>query len=256
MEAYFFGPKDRQLFGAFHEASGSGGHGVVLAYPGPQEYMQCHYAYRLLAAQLAREGSAVLRFDWSGTGDSAGEADSVSFQQWRDDLLLAVQELTEVSGARKVSVMGYRLGAAVAASTPFRQPVEQLILWEPVINGNRYLKDLRARHRRKFGDLLHPPPWWRHGLQNELLGHALSDAHLAEIEALDLTTQTVSGPTHLSIVTHKKTAEQEVFLSACKEQDIYVGLDEIDDAGAHVRDERMLLPGTTIAHVTSKLKVV
>ena len=256
MEAYFFGPKDRQLFGAFHEASGSGEHGVVLAYPGPQEYMQCHYAYRLLAGQLTREGCAVLRFDWSGTGDSAGDAGDVSLQRWRDDLLLAVQELTEVSGARKVSVVGYRLGAAVAASTPFGQSLEQLILWEPVLCGNVYVTELRARQRRKFADLLCPPPWWRDGLPNELLGHSISDAHLAEINAFDLVKQMVAKPKHLSIVTQRKTTEQHMLLNACKEQGIDVSLDEIEDAGSHVRDDSMLLPGATLAQVTSILKAV
>ena len=256
MEAYFFGPKDQQLFGAFHEASGSGERGVVLAYPGPQEYMQCHYAYRLLATQLSRDGCAVLRFDWSGTGDSAGEAYRVSFQQWRDDLRLAVHELIELTGVRKVSVVGFRLGASIAISTPLPQSVDHLILWEPVIHGNLYLKELRARQRRKFGDLLHPPPWWKHGLPNELLGHAINDAHLAEIDALDLTTQTVSGIRQLSVVTHKQTMEHQVLLGAIKAQGKDISLDEIDDAGTRIRDDGMLLPSATLAHITSSVKAV
>lgn len=254
MEAYFFGKNERQLFGAFHEASGGGEHGVVLAYPGPQEYMQSHYAFRLLATQLAREGCSVLRFDWSGTGDSAGNSDSVSFQQWRENLQMAVQELKDVSNARRISVIGFRLGASIAASTPFRQPLEQLVLWDPVISGHRYLEELGARGRRRFGDLLEPPLWWHQGHANELLGHAISIAHRTEIEALDLALQVVGAARRISVITHKMTAQQQGLMAALKERGIEAAIEEVEDAGAHIRDEGMLLVGATIARITGRLK--
>jgi alpha-beta hydrolase superfamily lysophospholipase len=256
LEAYFFGGNARQLFGAFHEASGSGEHGVVLAYPGPQEYMQSHYAFRLLAAQLAREGRSVLRFDWSGTGDSAGDSDSVNFQQWREDLQLAVQELKDVSNARKISIVGFRLGATIAASTPFKQPVEELVLWEPVIHGHSYLEELSARGRRRFGDLLEPPPWWRQGHSNELLGQAISRAHQAEIEALDLAQQAVSSAGRLSVITHKMTSQQQGLLTSLKERGVKAELEEVEDADAYVHDDGMLLAGPTIARIAGKLTTV
>lgn len=254
MEAYFFGETGRQLFGAFHEATGSAEHGVVLAYPGPQEYMQSHYAFRLLATQLAREGCAVLRFDWSGTGDSAGDSDSISFQQWRDDLQTAVQELKDVSNARRISIVGFRLGATIAASTPFRQSLENLVLWEPVIDGHAYLEEMRTRVRRRFGDLLEPPSWWREGRSHELLGQAISPAHHSEIEALELAQQTVSTARRISVITHKMTAQQQVFIDALKERGIKAALEEVEDVGAQVRDRGMLLAGATIARITDSLK--
>lgn len=256
LEAYFFGESGRQLFGAFHEAAGDGEHGVVLAYPGPQEYMQSHYAFRLLAAQLAREGRSVLRFDWSGTGDSAGDGDGVSFQQWRNDLQLAVQELKDVSNARTVSIIGFRLGASIAASTPFKQPIEALVLWNPVVRGQNYLEELGARARRRFGDLLEPPPWWRQGHAHELLGHAISSAHLAEIEALDLARQAVLATGRISVITHKMTDHQQVFLEALKERGLNADVEEVEDAGAHFHDDSMLLPGATVARLAGRLKAV
>ena len=256
MEAYFFGKNERQLFGAFHEASGAGEHGVVLAYPGPQEYMQSHYAFRLLATQLAREGCSVLRFDWSGTGDSAGDSESVSFQQWRDDLQLAVQELKDVSNARRISIVGFRLGATIAASTPFEQPIDELVLWDPVIHGHSYLEELGGRARRRFGDLLEPPSWWRQGQVNELLGHAISSAHHAEIEALDLARQAVSGAGRISVITHKMTAEQQGFLAALKERGVKAEVEKVEDAGAYIHDDGMLLAGATIARIARRLTAV
>lgn len=256
MEALLFGDSGRQLFGVYHEAAGGGDRGVVLAYPGPQEYMQSHYAFRLLAAQLARAGCSVLRFDWSGTGDSAGESGSASFQQWRDDLQMALQELKDISNARRFSVIGFRLGATIAASTPLKQPLEELVLWEPVIHGSCYLAELRAMERRKFGDLLDPPSWWRKGREHELLGHTMSDAHHAEIEALDLARQAVPAARRMCIVTGKTTSRQESFVAALKERGIDMAVDEVEDGGSQVRDDGMLLAGVAISRITDRLKAV
>lgn len=216
--------------------------------------MQSHYAFRLLAAQLVREGFAVLRFDWSGTGDSAGDSNSVSFQQWRDDLQTAVQELKDVSNARRISVVGFRLGATIAASTPFRQPLENLVLWEPVIDGQTYLEEMRTRVRRRFGDLLEPPSWWREGCSHELLGHAISPAHHSEIEALQLARQAVSAARRVSVITHKMAAQQQVLIEALRGRGVQAALEEVEDAGAQVSDRVMIVAGATIARLTDSLK--
>lgn len=255
MEAYFFGENGRQLFGAYHEAAFNTGKGVVLAYPGPQEYMQCHYAFRLLALQLARAGFSVLRFDWTGTGDSEGNAQEVSFQQWRDDLQLAVQELRDISNVKSISVVAFRLGGAIAASTPFKQPIDQLVLWEPVIDGRIYLNELRSRELRKFGDLLEPPSWWRQGRAQELLGHAISNMHYTEIQSLDLARQVVFSTKRLIVVTQKITERQKILIGVLKEYGVSANLEEVNDSGSHVRDDSMLLAGAMIAYIVDRLKV-
>ena len=250
MEAFFFGDSDRQLYGVFHEAAGSGNHGVVLANPGPQESMQTHYAYRMLAKQLTHAGCSVLRFDWTGTGDSAGESDCVSLQQCRDDLLMAVQELKEISNPRRTSVIGYRLGATVAASTPFTQPLENLVLWQPVIRGRGYLDELRARERRKFGDLLEPPTWWRAHRANDLLGYAMSSEHHAELETLDLAAQATPSARRVIIIAGKTGVAVQALGDSFKERSIDTSYAEFeDDGGAQLRDDGMLLAGVTTARI-------
>ncbi len=254
MEPYFFGNGGNQLYGVFHQSSGSCENGVVLAYPGPQEYMQLHYAFRLLAIQLAREGCAVLRFDWRGTGDSAGDAKDITFQQFREDLQWATQELMDVSGARRISVVGFRLGANIAASTPLKQPLEHLILWEPIQCGRTYLAELRERERRKLGDLLKPPTWWQSGQPQELLGHAVNHDHMIEIQSLDLPQNALANARRSTIVTRDITAHHLGLSDAFRKRGIDTALDEIEDVGAHLRDDGMMLAGSVIAHITGKLK--
>lgn len=216
--------------------------------------MQLHYSFRLLATQLAREGCAVLRFDWRGTGDSSGEAGNITFQHLCEDLQLAVQELLDVSGARRISVVGFRLGANIAASTPHGQPLEQLVLWEPIQCGRTYLAELRARERRKLGDLLEPPVWWRSGQPHELLGHVISSEHLTEIQSLDLAHQALATTRSTSVITRTITTHHQSLADAFRKRGIQAALEEVEDVGAHFRDDGMMLAGSTIAHITGKLK--
>lgn len=257
MDPLFFGDSSQPLYGVFHESSGRSDHGVVLAYPAPQEYMQMHYAFRQLAMQLERAGLPVLRFDWHGTGDSAGGCESGSFQQWRKDLQLAVQELRDAFAVRRVSVVGFRLGASIAAMTSFSQPLQELVLWEPALIGAMYLRDLRARERRNLGNLLDPPAWWKHEHPHELLGHTLSDAHYAEIESLDLVRQMTPVAKQVSIVVNRPSAPHRDFLLALKERQVQADLIEFKDEGAQVREDgSIVLAGATLSYIVEKLKAV
>jgi pimeloyl-ACP methyl ester carboxylesterase len=219
--------------------------------------MQMHYAFRQLAMQLVRAGLPVLRFDWHGTGDSAGGCESVSFQQWREDLQLAVQEMRDAFAVRRVSVVGFRLGASIAAMTSFSQPLQELVLWEPTLIGALYLRDLRERERRNLGNLLDPPAWWKHERPHELLGHTLSDAHYAEIQSLDLVRQMTPVAKQVSLIVNRSSAPHRDFLLALKERHVQADLTEVKDEGAQLRDDgNIVLASATLSHIVEKLKTV
>lgn len=187
METLFFGRSDRQLLGVFHPAEGMGvrDHAVVLCYPAPQEMLRVHWSFRRLAAALAREGVAVLRFDYSGTGDSAGEAEAATLSAWCEDVVTAARELADLSGAPRVSLVGFRLGAALAhAAARAGLAVRDLVLWDPVVRGAAYLAELRQLEARRVADArvrVH-----RRADVEELLGFELSPTMRAQLEAVDL----------------------------------------------------------------------
>jgi putative redox protein len=68
-------------------------------------------AARRIAASLAREGIAVLRFDFTGLGSSEGEFASTNFSTNCGDLLSAVEFLRKNYGAPAV-LIGHSLGGA------------------------------------------------------------------------------------------------------------------------------------------------
>jgi len=117
-----------------------------MCYPFGAEYMWMHRAYRQLAALYSRAGFHVLRFDLCGCGDSASPPDGVSIEQWVADTAFATEELRETSGAEKIAVFGFRLGATIAAlhaAESGAAKTEALVLWDPVMNGDDYLAELR-----------------------------------------------------------------------------------------------------------------
>jgi len=153
MKHHFFGNPQSQLFGVHHRPRGievKPTRAVLICPPIGQEYIRTHWCLRLMASQLCRQGAHVLRMDYSGMGDSAGSLEDVqSIEQWTEDVLTGIARLKELSGAGTVMLVGLRMGAMLAAHAARQSnDVNSVVLWEPVEEGARYLKELRAMHRK------------------------------------------------------------------------------------------------------------
>jgi pimeloyl-ACP methyl ester carboxylesterase len=191
MKPLFFGSANRKLYGVYHPAQGpqprgTRTQGVVLCYPGVQEYNVSHSAFRKLSGLLARAGLHVLRFDYYGTGDSAGEMDEGTPEEWVEDVRTAVAELTELAGIRLVSLVGYRLGGALAAlAVANGLKVEDLVLWDPVVDGRDYVTDLEFRDRQQNLLLIHATSRFLRG-KDEILGFPFTPVLRSALGKLDL----------------------------------------------------------------------
>lgn len=145
-----FGPPARRLFGIYHPpAEGSAGRpAVVLCNPFGQEAIRAQRMMRVLGERLARNGHAVLRFDYFGTGDSLGDDIEGELDGWGLDVMEADRELRAVSGAAQTTWIGMRLGATIALQATAHGPpvLGRLVLWDAVFDGASYLEHLRQRH--------------------------------------------------------------------------------------------------------------
>jgi uncharacterized protein len=91
-----FGSPQRELFGMLHRPErGTTGTGVLVCNPFGQEAVRSHRLFRVMAERLARSGRSVMRFDYFGTGDSAGDEDDADLDAWQHDILRAHAELVE-----------------------------------------------------------------------------------------------------------------------------------------------------------------
>jgi pimeloyl-ACP methyl ester carboxylesterase len=185
-EHLYFGAASQPMFGWYHTPEAAPRGAVVLVTPLGLDGTRAHWTYRTLAERLARAGFAVLRFDWRGTGDSAGddhEPDRVA--TWVEDLHLAIDELKRRSGAARPILVGLRAGATFAGHVAAaRDDVGALVLWMPAQTGATWAAEMAKLHKlylRIVPQTEAPEPDGE-----ELLGSFASNATIADLARIDL----------------------------------------------------------------------
>ena len=167
-----FGSSQRLLYGVFSAAAAPRRRqGVLVLNPWGWEALRAHRTLATLAGRLAGEGSDVLRFDYSCTGDSLGETPDASWAHWLEDAEFALDELMAVSGVRRVSLVGLRLGGLVASALAARRSaeVDRVVLWAPPADGTEAVGWARSAPGRE-GDAFPVAA----GLEEELRGADLN----------------------------------------------------------------------------------
>ncbi len=155
MNPFYFGTSQTQLFGVHHPPEGTEVRdgAVLVCPPMGHEYIAAHRPLQQLAVRLSRAGLHVLRFDFYGCGDSAGDLEEATLTQWLDDVSTALQELRDTTGSRRLGIVGLRLGGAVgalaaaAAARAGATDIHACVLWEPVVSGRAYVEELHAAQR-------------------------------------------------------------------------------------------------------------
>ncbi len=188
MNPIYFGNGRRRLFGIYESArvGSANTRAVVLCHPWGSEYMHAHRSMRQLAIKLTVAGFHCLRFDYFGTGDSAGDTTEGDLKGWEADIESAIEELQETTGRAEVSLVGLRLGATLAASVAAKQrgAIETLVLWDPVVSGEEYLQGLHVASLMPRRQPAARPA--ESGGGHEILGFPLPASLAREFQAIDL----------------------------------------------------------------------
>lgn len=148
----WFGPAERRLYGWLsmpREQQARGG--VLLCPPMGEEARAVHRTFRRLAESLADAGLVALRFDYDGTGDSAGrQNDPDRVGSWLASVEAARAHLSDL-GVVEVSAVGMRLGATLASCQAAEAGrFHSLVLWDPCLSGRTFLREGEALY--SFGD--------------------------------------------------------------------------------------------------------
>lgn len=191
MHAFYFGSGNRRLFGIYEPSrvARSKPQAVLLCHPWGPEYLHAHKSMRQLAIRLAEAGIDSLRFDYYATGDSAGNDGEGDLAGWRKDILTAADELISLSGVTRVSLIGLRLGATLAAqaAADLRKKVDKLVLWDPVNAGPAYIDELFAVSRAQPIAIKEPVARPASvGGGHEILGFPLTQRIQSELQTLSL----------------------------------------------------------------------
>lgn len=140
---FFFGANGG-VFGMYHAPAVQARRAVLMCPPLGQDLIRCHRLYRQLAQALSAQGLAVLRFDYHGTGDSAGASADVDWVRCVEDAVLAAAELRERAGVERIVAFGARLGGSIALAAAGRARFSEVIAWDPVLDGADYVDALDA----------------------------------------------------------------------------------------------------------------
>ena len=149
-EPFYFKSANRSLFGWLHTPlpGAPAEVGMVVCKAFGYESVCSYRTVRKLVDAAVAGGTPVLRFDYAGTGDSEElEAGVDQLQAWTADVVAAVGELKRRTGVKQVCLLGLRLGAALAVLAARQtQEVTALALVAPIIEGRRYVSELKTLH--------------------------------------------------------------------------------------------------------------
>jgi amino acid adenylation domain-containing protein len=149
IQPLYFGDSKSPLFGVYHPSlhSKNRDYGILICPPITHEYVRAHRSLRQLATALASKGFPVLRFDYFGVGDSAGESGEGGVARWTKDIRIAMEELMALSNKNSICLIGLRMGAALALQAlSEKTSCKRLILWDPIISGLQMFKELADLH--------------------------------------------------------------------------------------------------------------
>lgn len=124
--------------------------GVLFAPPLLHEQPRSRRFVTEVASGLAALGLPCLRFDFFGTGDSAGASEQLDFDSMSADLSIAARALRQHTGVERISVLAWR-GSSLALWhwALGGGDVSRLIFWEPLFDGAQWLAKLEQDDARE-----------------------------------------------------------------------------------------------------------
>jgi len=144
----YFATAEQHLYGTFFLPEGKIRKGMLILAPFGEE-KKC--AFRLLvrlARALLKKDIATFMFDLGGTGESTGDHATATWQQWQTEANMALELLRKKAGTVDLWILGARLGGPLAAAVA-PPATKGIVLLEPVISGEDFLRDLDRRRQIK-----------------------------------------------------------------------------------------------------------
>ena len=146
IEPFFLSNNAGAIFCVYTAPANSRPHtSIIYLHPFAEEMHKSRRMSSLQAKRFAEEGYAVLQLDLVGCGDSSGDFEDATFENWEACIHMGYNWLVNKTNT-PVYLWGLRLGATLAAKIVSQLQIAGLILWQPIANGENYLNQfLRIR---------------------------------------------------------------------------------------------------------------
>jgi pimeloyl-ACP methyl ester carboxylesterase len=141
----YFGNAPR-LYGVTHLPNGDRRASVVICSSIHAELLKSYRIEVLLARALAAHGFAVHRFHYCGAGNSEAEGDELTLPAMIEAGRQTTERIVGLAGTNKLVFVGIRIGAYPATVLAAESGGAPLILWDPVLDTDRFMKDALRTH--------------------------------------------------------------------------------------------------------------
>ena len=141
----YFGAAPR-LYGVTHIPDGDRRASVVICSSIHAELLKSYRTEVLLARALAAHGFAVHRFHYFGAGNSEAEGVELTLPAMIEAGRKTTERIVGLAGTDKLVFVGIRMGAYPATVLAAESGGAPLILWDPVLDTDRFMKDALRTH--------------------------------------------------------------------------------------------------------------
>ena len=192
--------------------------GIVLCHPFAEEKLWAQRVFVSFARLLSRHGYSVLRVDYMGHGDSEGDFEEATLTTRLSDISCAFDHLKSQLGPETpLGLAGLRLGATLAAVlSEKKDDIGFLILWEPVVDGKSYLRQMLriniATQSAVYKQVLHNSEALvqnlRHGKTINVDGYEIGQEFYEQLNGIDLLDREKRYKGDVLLVSIAKNAEK------------------------------------------------
>lgn len=210
MSPFYFGESANRLFGVYSPAHPARDRrkALLICAASFQDYMRTHRQLKQLAVKLSGQGIHVLRFDYSGCGDSAGSWEDTNVDDWVKSIEQAAVELQALSMVDNLSFLGVRFGASLLNLANLNAfPAKRYVLWDPILDGEQYLASL-AKLQRELVDngdrFAVPRRSYLEQHEMELVGYPVSAESRAQIGKVNMLKEKWSANKTVLLFSHNE----------------------------------------------------
>lgn len=194
LRAEFLGVEGKRIFFLLYSPAGECARCVLIVPPFAEEMNKSRRMMTLVAEALVERNVAVAIPDLYGTGDSEGEFEQASWEEWVANIK-EIRRWCEKAGFTTDGVIGIRLGCAlgVEALCCDSTSMKSTVFWQPVVDGSRALDQflrLRVAAAAMNDDMRETVKVLRHRLLDgeaiEVAGYRLSPTMAEQLDRVKL----------------------------------------------------------------------